>query len=194
MDGETSWEGQGFTLAIFVAVVVLCSVFFILGMLAGRSQVAVEAVPAPVEETVALPEAADDPRDPDLTFYEGVGELELPGLELPESETAEPLAQPPESTAPPASDGGTASQPAGSTAQAEVAVMLQVGALTGADQADALRMELMDLGFQAFVLRPGPDDTVPFYRVRVGPFTDDVEIERVRAALSAEGHDPILVQ
>ena len=129
-----------------------------------------------------------------MTFYEGVGESELPGLELPESETAEPLAQPPESTATPASDSGTASQPAPPTAQAEVAVMLQVGALAGADQADALRLELVDLGFPAFVLRPGPDDTVPFYRVRVGPFTDNAEIERVRTALAAEGHDPILVQ
>ena len=194
MEGETSWEGQGFTLAIFVAVVVLCSVFFILGMLAGRSQVAVDAVPAPVDETIVLPEGPEDPQDPDLTCYEGVGESELPGLELPESETAEPLAQPPESTATPASDAGSASQPAPPTAQAEVAVMLQVGALGGADQADALRLELVDLGFPAFVLRPGPDDNVPFYRVRVGPFTDGAEIERVRAALAAEGHDPILVQ
>ena len=35
---EQSWKGHSFTLLVFTGIVVLSSIFFILGMLVGRSQ------------------------------------------------------------------------------------------------------------------------------------------------------------
>src|SRR5437867_2410008 len=38
MEEQTSWKGHTFTLMIFGGIVVLCSIFFVLGMLVGRAQ------------------------------------------------------------------------------------------------------------------------------------------------------------
>ena len=38
MEDQTSWKGHTFTLLVFTGIVVLCSIFFILGMLVGRAQ------------------------------------------------------------------------------------------------------------------------------------------------------------
>jgi cell division protein FtsN len=38
MEDQASWKGHSFTLLVFGGIVVLCSVFFALGMLVGRSQ------------------------------------------------------------------------------------------------------------------------------------------------------------
>jgi hypothetical protein len=38
MEDQTSWKGHTFTLVVFTGIVVLCSIFFILGMLVGRAQ------------------------------------------------------------------------------------------------------------------------------------------------------------
>src|SRR6266550_806298 len=38
MEESVSWRGHSFTLLVFAGIVVLCSIFFILGMLVGRNQ------------------------------------------------------------------------------------------------------------------------------------------------------------
>ncbi len=38
MEEQPSWKGHTFTLLIFGGIVVLCSIFFVLGMLVGRTQ------------------------------------------------------------------------------------------------------------------------------------------------------------
>src|SRR5215467_6266923 len=38
MEEQTSWQGHTFTLMIFGGIVILCSIFFVLGMLVGRTQ------------------------------------------------------------------------------------------------------------------------------------------------------------
>ena len=178
MEGETPWEGQGFTLVIFACVVGLCSVFFILGMVVGRSQSAGADEPVDAVEAVEEPAAPSaEPVDPDLTFYETVAETEPPGLEPAAPEPAAPAVAAPE--VPPAPSD---------------AVMLQAGAFAAVEPAEALRRELDERGFSAFVLRPAPDDADALNRVRLGPFDDGAEAERVRAALEAEGFDPIVVQ
>ncbi len=178
MEGETPWEGQGFTLVIFACMVGLCSVFFILGMVVGRSQASRADERVDVVEAVDEPSAlSPEPVDPDLTFYETVAEIEPPGLE--------PAGPEPAATG----DAGPEAPPASSDA-----VMLQAGAFGAVEPAEALRQELEARGYPAFVLRPGPDDADSLNRVRVGPFDDGAEAERVRAALEAEGFDPIVVQ
>ena len=38
MEDQASWKSHSFTLLVFTGIVVLCSIFFILGMLVGRTQ------------------------------------------------------------------------------------------------------------------------------------------------------------
>jgi cell division septation protein DedD len=192
MEGETLWEGQGFTLVIFVSVVVLCSVFFILGMLVGGSQAAEVEGPVSVEESVSIPEESEEPN---LTFYDSVAEAELPGLELPEPEPEETIAEGGESEIGRDSQSPPEPEPiSAGPSPPPVALMLQIGAFSSVDQAEALRDRLVDMDFPAFVMPPGPDDAVPLNRVRVGPFNENAEAERVGAALEAEGFDPLVVR
>ena len=38
MEEQTTWKAHSFTLLVFGGIVVLCSIFFVLGMLVGRTQ------------------------------------------------------------------------------------------------------------------------------------------------------------
>ena len=178
MDEQTAWRGHSFTLLIFGGVVVLCSIFFILGMLVGRNQVLVPAV-------AEIPSVADDapiepvePEDLDLRFYEAVDADEPPPLEAAAS--LSPLPPEPEP------------EPVAAPGEVRPTVTLQIAALRNADQAESLRGEIAAMGFPSFVLRPGADDASALYRVRVGPFSDEAEAARVRALLEAEGYQSIV--
>src|ERR1041385_1530685 len=54
MEDQNSWKGHTFTLLIFGGIVVLCAIFFVLGMLVGRVQ-------SPKIATVAAAEAGAKP-------------------------------------------------------------------------------------------------------------------------------------
>src|SRR6185436_19714248 len=38
MEDQGSWKGHSFTLIVFIGIVILCSIFFVLGMVVGRGQ------------------------------------------------------------------------------------------------------------------------------------------------------------
>ena len=174
MDEQTAWRGHSFTLLIFGGIVVLCSIFFILGMLVGRNQVtAVASVPSLADDASIEPA---EPEDLDLRFYEAVDADEPPPLEA-----AAPPSPPP-----------TEPEPVAAPGEVRPTLTLQVAALRNADQAESLRGEIAAMGFPSFVLRPGPDDAAALYRVRVGPFSDEAEAARVRALLEAEGYQSIV--
>ena len=76
----------------------------------------------------------------------------------------------------------------------EGAYVAQVIALTAPAPAQRIAGALVDKGFQAFVLEPFPDDPVAYYRVRVGPFSDKADAERILERLrTEEGIDPYIV-
>src|SRR5438876_12104425 len=82
MEDQTSWRGHSFTLFVFTGIVVLCSIFFVLGMLVGRAQgqkIASFAASSKGEAKAAPQEE----NTPELTFYESVKKPELPSLEPP---------------------------------------------------------------------------------------------------------------
>jgi len=75
------------------------------------------------------------------------------------------------------------------------AYVVQVMALKAAAPARQLAAQLVDKGFQAFVLEPFPDDPDSYYRVRVGPFVGRADAVRERDRLTAEeGLRPYIVQ
>ena len=78
MEEQTTWKGHSFTLLVFTGIVVVCSIFFILGMLVGRAQgqkFAAIAAEGNVVKAVAQP-----PREerPELTFFESVEKEKRP--------------------------------------------------------------------------------------------------------------------
>ena len=183
MDEQNTVRGQGFTLMVFGGLVALCSVFFILGMVVGRSQApAVDAV----VEAVPAAQPAPEEEEPELEFYEALTQPDV--SEAPSAETAPSPSVPapieevvPEVVAvpdpPEIEEGGLA---------------LQLGAFREEAAADGLVAEVRDQGFQAFVLRPGSASDL--HRVQVGPFTSEDEASRVRGQLEAAGWTSIIVR
>jgi cell division septation protein DedD len=187
MEEQTSWKGHAFTLMIFGGIVVLCSIFFVLGMLVGRTQTvkigavaAADAAPKPAMKEAPLTESlhAEVP----LTAAEKEPRF-TPAPVKPDTESpaAAPAAKikeqtPPEPTAPP-----------------PVTINWQISALGKQSDAEKLVDELKKKGFRAFMLTPAPDETKPYYRVQVGA-ADRVEAESLKRKLEAAGYKPILKQ
>ena len=66
---------------------------------------------------------------------------------------------------------------------------LQAGSFHEQARADALKTKLLGLGFKCEIRRVGLEKTDVFYRVRVGPFTDHVALEKSRKKLRELGFE-----
>src|SRR4029077_19922704 len=82
MEDQTTWKGHTFTLLVFTGIVVLCSIFFILGMLVGRAEGQKVAGTGSVGAS-AKNEAKAAPKEEkqDLSFYESLKKEEQPALQ-----------------------------------------------------------------------------------------------------------------
>ena len=163
MQEQTTWKGHAFTLVVFAGIVVLCSIFFILGMLVGRAQgekIALATVAEAAAENAAERESKNGGDTPELTFYESVEKNEPAPLE--------PL--------PPPSN----------------VVNFQIGAFRQPADAEKLLDELMRKGFRGFILAPAPGDPNPLFRVQAGPYNDDGEVQAVKLRLESAGYEPII--
>src|SRR5437660_12893651 len=82
MEDQTSWKGHTFTLLVFTGIVVLCSIFFILGMLVGRAE-GQKLAGAGAAGTAAKNEARAAPLEDkqDLSFYESLKKEDQPDLQ-----------------------------------------------------------------------------------------------------------------
>lgn len=188
MEEQTTWKGHTFTLLVFTGIVVLCSIFFILGMLVGRAQ-GQKLAGTGSNGTSAKNEAKAAPKDdrPDFTFYDSVKKQdpaalqpapakpdpEPPSLEPPKKAAVEPDLEPP----PPA--------PAN-------VVNYQIGAVRKSSDAEKLLDEVKKKGFRAFILAPPAGDANPFFRIQVGPLADLLEAQDVKTKLESAGYQPIL--
>src|SRR5690348_16857805 len=94
MEDQASWKSHTFTLFIFTGIVVLCSIFFILGMIVGRGQgqkLALAAVAGAAAKADARLEVKEESK-PDLTFYDSVRQPESLDLEPAPPTKIEPVA------------------------------------------------------------------------------------------------------
>src|SRR5436189_470984 len=79
MEEQATWKAHTFTLLVFTGIVVLCSIFFILGMLVGHAQgQKLAANPSPSASAKA--DAKPEPK-PDFTFYDSVKKEQTPALQ-----------------------------------------------------------------------------------------------------------------
>jgi len=200
---------------LFLGVVLLCSVFFTLGYVMGRTQfsgpVHAEAFsPKPSPAPVA-PKAKDlqppAPAPGEWDFYAKKDDTRTepsapkqqtnPGApapipavatkssSAPPAATSKPVAAP-TPAAPAATKQAARYQP---PKMAKGAIVVQVAAL--ARQSDALHMAdlIQEKQFPAFVVTPAADK---YYHVQVGPYTDEKSAEAARRALEQLGFKPII--
>src|SRR4051794_19072300 len=84
MDEQTTWKGHTFTLLVFTGIVVLCSIFFILGMLVGRAEgqkIAGASASGVSSKNEAKPAPKEDKLD--LPFYDSLKKEDQPALQTP---------------------------------------------------------------------------------------------------------------
>jgi len=184
MEDQTSWKGHSFTLLVFTGIVVLCSIFFILGMLVGRAQGQKTALAASAAPKAEAKDPAKENTTPELTFYDSVKKPELPTLEPPPPPEIKPVIpdppKPPEVTTP------SAHPPPAKVFH------YQIAAFKRSTDAEKLLNEVKKKGFRAFILTPAPDDTRAFFRLLVGPFANGIEAEQAKKDLQTAGYQPIL--
>jgi DedD protein len=175
----------------FMASVVLAVAIFLLGVSVGRgvrgAQPAVE--PTASAETLEDAPAAMPPptelRPTDQRYHtELQGQRDGAPPVAAASET-KPVAAP---AAPPAAPAATpqAPAPAPVSAPAGEAIYIQTGAFSTRANANRQITELKSKGHAAVIV---PTSGGSPFRVRLGPFTNRTEVDRLRARLKAEGFD-----
>src|SRR6266571_9265481 len=148
MEDQTSWRGHSFTLIVFTGIVVLCSIFFILGMLVGRAQgqKIASSSAAPKGEPKAAPQ---EKNTPELTFYESVKKPELSSLEPP----------PPPEIKPAIPDPPKVDKPGPLPLRAPANVFnYQIAALKRSGDAEKLLGKMKKRGFSELIIEPAQDD------------------------------------
>src|SRR5215510_13319450 len=170
---STSWKSHGFTLLIFGGIVVLCSIFFVLGMLVGRNQghkIAELAAAGNTGRKAQTQPAGDDLK---LDYYAETTE-EKPDLKL--QPAPDPPARP-DPPAPAAKQAAPARPPASAPTSKpkppdpEPEIYLQIAATRDAKQADLERKKVVLKGFKAKVVST-EQDKVQWHRVYVGPYKE----------------------
>ena len=159
---------------------------------------------APTDEVESVADASPSPTDDVDEASPAVGgavsdDVEFESPAAPEPVSEEPVSDDHEFESPAAPEP-VSEEPVSddvafeNRAIPEGAYVAQVIALKAPAPAKRIAGALVDKGFQAFVLEPFPDDPVPYYRVRVGPFADKAEAERILERLrTEEGLDPYIV-
>jgi len=184
--------GTGRMLALFFALVVICSGFFAIGFSLGRKSTTIGsanvlAAQAGTPSTVVRPNAGkSNPPPPtsssgDFSFYKSV-----------EQKTADtklaPVDQQSQAAAPGSTPDAAKTADTGATAAAG-AYYVQVAAVTRQEDADALVEALKKKQYPAFSNNTAGDK---YFRVQVGPFVDIKDAESMRGRLIADGYNPIL--
>ena len=196
---------------LFLLLVVIFGVVFTLGYLLGRSQydskIRAAVGPPPGSDAPAAPAAAKSKTRPesedaqvakknsDWDFYHSADpQAAADHLQAaPKSLTA---SAPPAATPKPGAAAASKTvKPAKSTSGTDGslipkgAIMLQVAAVLHQDDALALAQALQQKKFPAFVITPSVDK---YYRVQVGPYSDNQSASSARQQLEANGFKSII--
>ena len=135
----------------------------------------------PASENVNPPAAGGQLPDPNKSLYSHVPAKAVPEPAKSDSST-DPKAAPP-----PAEKGNTFPPTEDSR------FLLQAGAFRTPDDADAMRARLALLGFDAKVF-PREQDGTTLYRVRLGPYGNLDDVNRIRKTMAENGIDVQLVR
>ena len=183
MEESASWKGHGFTLLVFGGIVVLCSIFFVLGMLVGRSQ-GQRIAENPSADHAAKLAPVDSSKPEEVSPAR-------PSFDNAEDKV-KPAPVPAAVPAPKAEVAPVVEEPAPAKAPVIVkATNFQIGAVRNSKEAEKLRNEVKSKGFPAFILMPPPGDKNPYYRVQVGPYSSDEDAALAKRKLESSGYTTI---
>ncbi len=185
-------------IGVFLLMVVIFGVVFTLGYLLGRGQagsahlLASNSPAATGTSSVkANPAAAGGaPAPSDWELYRPDPNKKTSAPSTKPGNTAEAASKPPEpAPSSPKAPAGKGKAAMTAPLVSRGAILLQVAALTKEGDALALAEALQQKKFPAFVLTPGADH---FYRVQVGPYTDQKEANASLHKLENEGFKAIV--
>lgn len=171
--------GTGKLLGIFFALVVVCSVFFTMGYLLGRStstgsRTEIVAGVTTTGTTTGKPSAAN----------------KIPDAPAPSpSPDAQAAQQNNTSSAPSATSQASPAPIPEIKANRNGAFMVQVAAVSKQEDADILVSALQKKQYPAFIGN-SPGDAL--FHVQVGPFTDPKDAETMRTRLAGDGYNAIV--
>ena len=177
--------GTGKLLGIFVALVVLCAVFFAFGFSMGRNSVKTSlnlTEPPDAEPTSA---AVYKPT-PTAVLRPAPVSPQQEQAPVPDETKAADKTETPAVT--PAAQVSPASDTAHPTAAAS-GYVVQVAAVSKQEDADALVGALKKKGYPVFIADSSTDK---LFHVQIGPFADSKDAESMRTRLTADGYNPIL--
>jgi|SRR5688572_20085248 len=204
MEETTSWKNHSFTLLVFGGIVVLCSIFFVLGMLVGRNQGKRIAEMAYAEQEANKPVATTVTDEFKLSYDSETTEDEpQPSPEPPPPPVASisaPVTSGASTTARPKATEDKAAvakppttrTPASDSKPPEKTVLLQITSTKNEKQA---REELKKVESNGF--RPRMHivtlKNVRWHRVVVGPYRES-EVNVAMKNLKAKGYSPVRAQ
>ena len=199
MEETASWKGHSFTLLIFGGIVVLCSIFFVLGMLVGRTQgrriAEMAFADAPSRQTQVQAPEDDFKLDYDIETTDEKPDVKLqpaPPPPPPAPPAAEPKTAPAaKAPAPTRTAAAPAAKSASKPAPEVKDTYLQISSTTNAKRAGELRKQVESKGFKAKVV-DFSQNNILFYRVLVGPYKDS-EIGLAKSDLKAKGFGDAIV-
>lgn len=190
--------GTGTVLGIFLALALLCSLFFGLGYSMGRKSVSaavLASAPLPVTSPSGIdkpspegPEARTSSRTPrsDLQVTQPMeGSTSGTSTERPARSGSEPRSTQTKFAAPGAAPAAAAQTSGETGAQSFV----QVAAVSRKEDADLLLSALRRRGYVGLV-RQAPQDKL--LHIQVGPFATKKEAEAMRQRLITDGYNPII--
>ncbi len=171
--------GTGKLLGIFVALVVLCAVFFAFGFSMGRNSVKAGLNLTEAPDAEPAPAAAK----PTPTAILRPAPVSAQPVETPATEDSKAA----EKSEAPAVTPAAQVTPAPDTAASGYVV--QIAAVSKQEDADALVGALKKKGYPVFIADSTSDKLL---HVQIGPFADIKDAESMRTRLTADGYNPIL--
>ncbi|MBA1146426.1 SPOR domain-containing protein [Ectothiorhodospiraceae bacterium WFHF3C12] len=128
-------------------------------------------------------ETADDAK-PTFEFYKL----------LPQQEVVVPDAEPEDETGTPAPEASPQPSPEQPPAESGIHYLLQAGSFQNHKDADRLKAELALLGVEAHIQTVTLQGGETWHRVRIGPFSDQRDLNGVRHRLQTNGVETILLK
>jgi DedD protein len=170
----------GKLLGIFFAVVIVCSVFFTMGYLLGKST-ATGGRTEIVGSTSTAGSAAGKP-----SAVAKVPEVPAPA---PSSDAQAAVSNSPSTNAPAATSASAVPPATEIKSSPSGTFMVQVAAVSKQEDADILKSALQKKQYPVFVANSTAD---ALYHVQVGPFSNQQDADTMRNRLSADGYNAIV--
>jgi cell division protein FtsN len=184
MEETPSWKGHSFTLLVFGGIVVLCSIFFVLGMLVGRSQGQRLAENAATDASNKNPQAQPLPASRALDYPEltKAAKPDDSFSTLPPTTAESPVEEKTAAATPPSRP-----EPEPTPVADRPSLYWQIIATKNEKEAEAMRAKVQSKGFKAKIVPTKPGSKETYNRVWVGPYESNAEADMAKKELEDAG-------